>query len=72
MRRFGSKTLGARLKILRAEQECSLSEAAREMGYTKSHLWDLESGRSDNPTLSTIFAICRVYDISVQELLSGL
>jgi len=64
--------IGDRLKVLRAETDMSLSAAAKKLHITKAHLWDLESGRSANPTLKTVLAICRVYDISVQELLRGI
>lgn len=64
--------LSYRLIRLRETAEMSLSEAAREIGCTKAHLWSLEDGRANNPTLNTLLAICRVYDISIQKLTEGL
>jgi len=66
--------LGERLSWLRGYNgyTLSLSKAAKEMGLTKAHLWELEDGRASNPTLKTLLAICRVYDISIQKLTEGL
>lgn len=65
-------TLKTRLAWLRAQKNITLSEASRLMDITKGHLWEMESGGSKNPRLSTLLAVCRVYDISVQDLLEGI
>lgn len=38
----------------REKKGLSLSKAAVLIGCTKSHLWDLEQRRSDNPTIKTL------------------
>jgi transcriptional regulator with XRE-family HTH domain len=69
---FKRLPLDERLSALRERDGISLSKAARKIGITKAHLWDLEQGRSANPTLKTVLAICAVYDITVQMLTAGL
>lgn len=48
--------------------ELSLSQAAAKIGCTKAHLWELEMGRSRNPTIKTIAGIAAAYDASVPYL----
>jgi transcriptional regulator with XRE-family HTH domain len=52
---------GNYLKHAREKQSLSLSEAARLIGCTKSHLWDLEQGRSNNPTIKILAALACAY-----------
>jgi transcriptional regulator with XRE-family HTH domain len=69
---WGDMTVGARLQWLRSRAGISLSEAGRQAKITKAHLWELEDGRATNPGLKTMLALCRVYDISIQKLVTGL
>ncbi|HEY1980708.1 MAG TPA: helix-turn-helix transcriptional regulator [Xanthobacteraceae bacterium] len=41
----------------RADFGFSLQDLAERAGITKSHLWDLEQGRSVNPTVKTIHGL---------------
>jgi transcriptional regulator with XRE-family HTH domain len=51
-----SKTadFAAYIRKAREKNGLSLSRAAKQIGCTKSHLWDLEQRRSDNPTIKTL------------------
>lgn len=42
------------LKVHRKMAGLSLSMLAKQVGVSKSHLWDLEQGRSANPSLSLL------------------
>lgn len=64
--------LKTRLLDLRYRHGGSLSQAAREIGISKGHLWELEDGRQDNPTLKLLLQVCKVYDISIRTLLEGM
>lgn len=64
--------LGARIRKLREARGQSLSAAARDLKLTKAHLWELEMGLARNPTLKTLLALCKEYDITIQELTEGL
>lgn len=63
-------TLDSMLRTARAAKGWSLSEAAAHLNITKSHLHDLERGRSRNPTLYTVRYICTVYGIKPDKIVN--
>lgn len=64
-------TLAELLRNARAKRGWSLSLAAGHLVITKAHLWELEQGRSSNPTLSVIRSIVRVYKISPRAIVES-
>lgn len=56
------------IKDAREEAGLSLSAAADLIGCTKSHLWDLERGRSTNPTIKTLAGISRALELRIETL----
>lgn len=56
------------IKDAREENGLSLSAAADLVGCTKSHLWDLERGRSKNPTITTLVGLAGAYDLYLDDL----
>lgn len=46
----------------------SLSKAAKLIGVSKAHLWELESGGSRNPTIQVLAGIATAYDLDVGVL----
>lgn len=46
----------------------SLSQAAAIIGCTKAHLWELETGRADNPGIKLLHGISRAYCIPLDCL----
>lgn len=62
-------TISGRLKKLRKKKGVSLQIAANDLGITKPHLWQLEIGKSDNPTLKTLLSLSKYYDITVAQLI---
>lgn len=63
------ETFAQILRRVRSKSGLSLSEAARRAGMTKAHLWQLEDGRSDNPTAKTLKALADLYSVSACTLL---
>jgi len=63
--------IAATTRNLRNERGLSLDVLATRAGITKSHLWELEQGRSKNPTIATCVALARALGISL-EYLTGL
>lgn len=60
--------LGSQIRMAREESGLSLSQAAGFAGITKSHLHDLETGRSNNPTVKVLWGLgfalnCRPADL---------
>ena len=60
-----------RARELRVSRGWSLCYAAQRIGCTKTHIWEIEKGRSPNPTLKTLQGIAAAYGISVAGLISA-
>ena len=67
--RRGKMALAAKLKALRVRKNKSLQDVATEVGASKAHIWDLETGRAANPTIELLTKISRCFDVSVAELI---
>lgn len=61
-------TYAARLKQLRLNKGKSLQEVADDIGVSKGHLWDLESGNSSNPSADLLDKLSRYYNTSIATL----
>lgn len=46
----------------------TLREAGARIGCTKTHILDLEAGRSHNPKIMTLVALARAYRLDVGDL----
>lgn len=55
----------------RANLGLSLQEVADRAGITKSHMWELEQGRSINPTIRTVHAIAKALGIPFLLMAAG-
>lgn len=60
--------LPAKLKQLRIARGKSLQQLADDIGSSKAHLWDLETGRSTNPSLELLIKLSRALKVSVADL----
>ena len=47
----------------------SLQEVADAAGTSKSHVWELESGRAVNPTISMLLSLCGALSMSLNDIL---
>lgn len=56
---FDAEAFGQRIRDLRAKRRMSLEEVGVAAGFTKSHVWELETGRSRNPTVRCVWAMAR-------------
>ena len=63
--------IAIRMAETRALRKLSLREVADRAGISKSHIWELEQGRSPNPTIATAVALCRALGVSL-DYLTGL
>lgn len=59
----------ARMGSARAARSMSLEDVAQASGLTKSHVWELEKGRSRNPTIRAVWGISRALAVSPAWLL---
>lgn len=61
-------SLGAKLTRLRLKTNESLQEIADAVGASKAHIWQLEKGKADNPSLSVIQKLADHFGVSVSYL----
>jgi transcriptional regulator with XRE-family HTH domain len=61
--------LAAKLKQLRTAKRKSLQDVADEVGASKAHIWDLETGRATNPSIELLTKIARSLEVSVADLI---
>lgn len=61
-------SLATALKKYRTLSQKSLQELADEVGASKAHIWELETGKSKNPTLELLVKIATALKIKVADL----
>lgn len=61
-------TLAERLRELRAEKKVSLQAVADAIGISKPHVWELEKGKTKNPSLDLLKQLAAFYDVSLDHL----
>ena len=61
-------SLAAKLKDLRVRHRQSLQEVADAVGASKTHVWDLETGRSSNPSIELLTKLANHFKIRIADL----
>lgn len=61
-------SLAVKLKKLRIARGKSLQELADDVGSSKAHIWDLETGRSKNPSIDLLTNLAKALKVSVADL----
>ena len=61
-------TLAVRLNELRVRKGKSLQEVADALGVSKTHVWELEKGRADNPSLELLTKMADYFKVSIRYL----
>jgi transcriptional regulator with XRE-family HTH domain len=54
--------------MLRMKKGQSLQQLADKVGATKAHIWEMEQGRSQNPSLVLLTNLARALDVSIKDL----
>lgn len=62
-------TLAQRLKELRLKKKESLQEVADAISASKAHVWELETGKSRNPSAELLTKLANHFHVSVAQLL---
>lgn len=57
------------LRLYRMRTGLSVTQAATEAGINRSYLYDLEAGRSKNPSIGVLRALSNVYGLTVAEMI---
>lgn len=63
--------LGAKLTALRLKKGASLQEVADAVGVSKAHIWELEKGRSKNPSADLIKRLSEYFGQDVHFLVGA-
>jgi len=61
-------SLAAKLKELRLKKNKSLQQVADAVGASKNHIWDLEQGKSKNPSIDLLAKLARCFEVSISDL----
>lgn len=62
--------LGRRISQLRQKKGESLQDVADAVGVSKAHIWELEKGRTDNPSMGLVTRLADHFGVSVSALMS--
>ena len=63
-----AECLAQTLKECRRDRGWSLDKVAEKAGLTKSYIWEIEKGRTKNPTVETVEKIARVFALDPAAL----
>lgn len=61
--------LGVKLKELRMRKGQSLQQVADAVGSSKAHIWELETGKSKNPSVESLTKLAEHFSVSVAFLI---
>jgi transcriptional regulator with XRE-family HTH domain len=62
-------SLATRLKEARVRTKKSLQDVADEVGASKAHVWELETGRAKNPSIEMLTKLAKSLGSSVRDLI---
>lgn len=62
-------SLGAKLNELRMRKGESLQQTADIVGVTKTHIWELEKGKSSNPSADLLRKLADHFKVTVDYLI---
>jgi transcriptional regulator with XRE-family HTH domain len=61
-------SFGLRLSDLRRKKGESLQQVADAVGVSKAHIWEMEKGRADNPSVALVSRLAEHYGTTVAFL----
>ena len=70
-KKYNLGKLASTIKKLRTAKDLSRDELAREAKVNYNTVIKLESGANKNPTVKTLIGLAQVFNITVEELISG-
>ena len=65
-------TLASNLSNIRAKKGLTLETVAKGINSSKSYVWEIENGVTDNPGIKTVMALASYYKVSVNTLIKGI
>ena len=61
-------TIGRRINALRVGRNQSLQDVASAVGVSKAHIWELEKGRTDNPSMGLVTRLADHFGVTIRYL----
>lgn len=61
-------SLATRLNQLRLRNAQSLQDVADAIGVSKTHIWEMEKGRSENPSLEMLTKLANHFGVTIRSL----
>ena len=61
-------SFAVRLNQLRVKKGKSLQDVAEAIGVSKTHVWELEKGRSENPSLDMLSKLAEYFNVTIKFL----
>ena len=61
-------SFGRRLHDLRMRKGMSLQDVADAVGMSKAHVWNLEKGLSDNPSIELVTKLADLFRVRIADL----
>lgn len=61
-------SLATRIAKLRRQNNQSLQDVADAVGVSKPHIWEIEKGRADNPSMALVTRLADHFGVSVTYL----
>jgi transcriptional regulator with XRE-family HTH domain len=60
--------IGARITALRVSKKESLQQVADAVGVSKAHIWEIEKGRAENPSMGLVTRLAEHFGVGVAYL----
>lgn len=61
-------SLSVRLNQLRLKKKASLQDVATAIGVSKTHVWELEKGKAENPSLEMLTKFSDYFEVTIRYL----
>jgi transcriptional regulator with XRE-family HTH domain len=61
-------SLGTKIMELRLRRRESLQQVADAVGVSKAHIWELEKGRTANPSMALVTRLADHFGVSIRTL----
>lgn len=61
-------SFATRLHELRVTKRLSLQQVAERVGISKAHVWNLEKGQADNPSMELVVKLADLFRVRVADL----
>lgn len=68
MSSMAEMSFGARLRTFRMKSKLSLQQLADAVGASKAHIWDLEQGKTKNPSLGLLTELSKALNVPIKDL----